>query len=104
MEPIQQFLQDSDTRFVLNFNQISSFLRNSFGFSDPISIGQEYANDISGLLNMLSIICPYCAQRSLKNRFTRIQKKIGTPLNIPQPLQTSTSESDNNLSDYDPTY
>ncbi|KAK9879671.1 hypothetical protein WA026_006732 [Henosepilachna vigintioctopunctata] len=75
IDPFQQYLQDSITEFVLNFNQISSFLRNDFESSDPVYIAQEYTNDMPELLNMLSIY-PHCTQRSRKSRITRIQKKI----------------------------
>lgn len=103
MEPIQKFLDDSGSQFTFNFNQISSFLRNSFGSNDPVSIAQEFTNDIPGLLEMLSSIYPHYAHRSLKNRITRIQRKIRTQLNIPQLTQPTSTDSDSSLSDFNST-
>lgn len=102
---VQKYIENSEQNFILNFEQLSSFLENSFGSADPLSIAQDYTHDIPSLLTMLKSIYPHCKHRALKNRLTRMQKKMKLQLNIPNTDISITDistgyDSDDSLSDF----
>lgn len=67
--------QKDPTVFHLPYNNIVAFLENSFGSSTPYSEAKKFTNDVKLLLQDLHNIYPL-AERSLKNRITRMSKKI----------------------------
>lgn len=52
------------------------FLENSFGAPDPSKIAKDYSPDTPAIIKMMTEIYPYLTERSIKNRFTRIIKKL----------------------------
>lgn len=76
LSPIKPLLDKNPDSYILDYDQLLSFLENVYGSSDPISVAKQYTDDINELLIMLENIYPLLEHRSIKNRITRMQKKI----------------------------
>lgn len=76
LSPIKEFLSQNPDKFTLNYNQLKSFLENTHGSADPISIALEYTNDLNKITQMLRDIYPHLEARSIKGRCTRIRNKL----------------------------
>lgn len=89
--------------FTLPLEHFIAFLENSYGSKDPLSEAQQFTKDIKSLLADMHTIYPALSDRSLKNRFTRITKKIKQALNIDntdnESLTSQTSVGDDCMSD-----
>ncbi|KAG5866136.1 hypothetical protein JTB14_038337 [Gonioctena quinquepunctata] len=57
-------------------NNLLEFLKKSFGCSNPWKKDQHFTDNIESLLSDMHIIYPHLTDRSLKNRFSRITKKL----------------------------
>lgn len=93
MKPAQIPIESKTPPFILNFQQISSFLDNVTGSVDPLSIARQYTNNIPQLLEMMHSIYPHFKHRSIKSRCTRIQKKIKKQLDMEQSTGEDTDAS-----------
>lgn len=86
--------------FTLSADHIISFLENSFGSSNPLHEAQQFTKDVEGLLNDLQQIYPCLIERSIKNRLTRLSKKINKCLLAENTsMDTLSQQSDDYLSD-----
>lgn len=79
--PINEMMEPARTKYLesnptISFEVLSDFLENASGHSDPVSLAKTYTEDITELLESISTIYPYLSHRSIKNRCTRIKKKI----------------------------
>ena len=82
LECVKSLFDNDNNHYVLNFIQFCDFMTNVSGNSDPLSVSKDYTNDIRGLLNMLYDLYPTLDNRSMKNRFTRIQKRLKSQLGL----------------------
>lgn len=85
--PILKELQDeitrNQTKYVLTYPQLIDFLENSTGHKDVVSLSEEYTTNTVELITMLQNIHSLTNDRSIKNRLTRLIKKLQKP-NITQ--------------------
>lgn len=76
LSPVKNMLEKNPKHYILNFEQLTDFLENVHGSPDALSISKNYTNDTDELLNMLEGIYPLLNHRSIKNRITRLGKRI----------------------------
>ncbi|XP_044748699.1 uncharacterized protein LOC123309578 [Coccinella septempunctata] len=91
-QTIEQLYKNDPSSFNIPIQNLLAFLENSHGSNNPLKEAQEITNDIKLLLIDLHIIYQSLSDRSLKNRITRMTKKIRKELNIPE-LDNNYSES-----------
>lgn len=75
LNPVEQHITEKTPPYVLTHTQLVDLFENLPG-SEPISLIKSYTEDLPALLDMLHKIYPLLAQKSIKNRNTRLQKKI----------------------------
>lgn len=73
---VKQIMEDNPSQYVVNYSTLKCFIENSFGNSDPLSEARRFTDDIPGLLQTLTEIYPNITDKSLKNRCTRLKKKL----------------------------
>ncbi|KAL3287188.1 hypothetical protein HHI36_001665 [Cryptolaemus montrouzieri] len=73
---IEDIIKDKQTTYPLTGTDFIAFLESAFGKSDVITEARRYTEDISGLTEMLYDIYPHLNERALKNRFSRLIKKL----------------------------
>nr|CAI5863235.1 unnamed protein product [Callosobruchus analis] len=76
LSAVKAFIENHSPPLVLNTNQLKSLLENTHGVQDITSIINDYTRDIKGLIEMLLLIYPHILDRTLKNRCTRLRKKL----------------------------
>ena len=76
MAGIKSLMEENPSDYVLNFIQLTSFFENTIGSTDIINIALNYTSDLQGLAETLRKVHPYLTGNSLKNRTTRLEKKI----------------------------
>lgn len=96
--PLQPILSDVSNPYVLNYEQLKSFLERSKGNPDVFNLSLEYTNDTQGLISMLRLNYPHLKERNLKNRFTRLINKLSKlPLEETESDLSGTSDTDDIL-------
>lgn len=93
LRPAKEFIEGRGSQLPLTYDQIVDFFDNVHGSSDPLLITKEYTKDISAVLEMLTDLYPHLESRSLKNRCTRLRKKITKQL-----CGENVEESDSDMS------
>ncbi|KAL3287064.1 hypothetical protein HHI36_001553 [Cryptolaemus montrouzieri] len=68
--------------FILSIDNFVAFIENTDGSSDPYQEAKKFTNYIESLLSNMHTIYPFLKQRSIKNRITRLYKKIKENLQI----------------------
>lgn len=76
LQSVKDIVTTQQSNFVIPFECFKDFLENCYNNPDPLTEARRYTEDIQGLLKMLHDTYPYLNNRSLKNRYTRIQNKI----------------------------
>lgn len=76
LSPIMPIMLNNPENFPLNFVQLCSFLEKSHGSSKVLEIAREYIEDTNSITALLHQIYPHLKQSSIKNRITRIIKKL----------------------------
>ncbi|XP_054006593.1 uncharacterized protein LOC128891237 [Hylaeus anthracinus] len=74
--PIKAILTQRPNTYVLDYINFNSILRETIGNPNHLEIAKKYTDDIKGLSNMLHDIYPSLTHRSVKNRLSRIIKKL----------------------------
>lgn len=93
LQPIENPLKENEISTDLNFEQITDFIENAYGCKDPLSLAQQYTENIPGVVQLLEDIQPYLTSRNMKNRCTRLRKKIVKLMNT-EPANNSESDSE----------
>ncbi|CAH1980095.1 unnamed protein product [Acanthoscelides obtectus] len=75
-EPAKRFIDTNQDLLVLNSIQMKSLLENVHGTQNVISVVNEYTVDIKSLIETILLIYPHLSDRALKNRLTRLRKKL----------------------------
>lgn len=92
---LEDFIQQHNPPFILDFTQLTDLLHNVKGSPDPISIVKDYTENFTALIDMLTQIYPYMSERALKTRSTKLRKSILKHLRIQTPHDlTSDTDSD----------
>ncbi|KAG5868696.1 hypothetical protein JTB14_028711 [Gonioctena quinquepunctata] len=73
---IRDLFSNDPSKFSIPVNNLLAFLENSFDCSNPWKEAQHFPDNIESLLSDMHIIYPHLTKRSLKNRFSRITKKL----------------------------
>lgn len=94
---LDTYSKSQDT-FTITAQNFIAFLENSFGSSSPLSEAQRFTTDVQSLLSDLYTIYPSLDERSIKNRLTRLSKKLRRELKI----EESDAESLASQSSLDP--
>ncbi|XP_053988267.1 uncharacterized protein LOC128881344 isoform X1 [Hylaeus volcanicus] len=61
---------------MLNFNQFKSFIEKATGSPNTKEIASEYTEDAEVLATFMKELYPHLTERCIKNRFTRITRKL----------------------------
>lgn len=91
MEPARKYHLESNS--TITFQTLADFLDNARGTSDLSSLALTYTDNISNLLDSIRNIYPYLTHRTIKNRCTRITKRITRQMNGEDPGDTDSSVS-----------
>lgn len=96
--PLKKIMEETPDDYTLNFIQFKSFLENTMGAHDVTSVAQNYTNDLEGLLLTIRKLYPKIADRGMKNRLTRIEKKLLPSTNqIVQQSDIATTTRDSSI-------
>lgn len=76
LAPIKPLMSDKPEEFPLNFVQLCNFLERTQGSPNALEISKEYTENTNNLIDLLHQIYPNLKQSSIKNRITRIIKKL----------------------------
>lgn len=95
LKPVEKHINEASPPYVLNYRQITDLFENLSGSKDPIGVVKTYTEDLGALLTMLQTIYPLFLHKSMKNRCTRLQKKLKKSLKL---LQINDSDSDSDFS------
>lgn len=96
--PVKQIIEDASPPFKITYQQLLDFFENVTGTTDLIGLIQEYTDDIPHFLNLLYTIYPKLTSRTMKQRCTKIQKKIKTLIGINSSQESSLTDSDTDCS------
>nr|CAH7735449.1 unnamed protein product [Callosobruchus chinensis] len=94
MKPIREFMESKTSYLELNCHQLKSLLENTHGVQDILGIVNEYTTDIKSLIETLLLVYPHITDRTLKNRCTRLRKKL-------EHLENNTTDSLSDTSSID---
>ncbi|KAK2578370.1 hypothetical protein KPH14_001066 [Odynerus spinipes] len=87
--PIKEILTQQPNMFILNYINLINFLQEIIGNPNHIDTAKKYTEDIKALSTMLRHIYPSLTHRSIKNRLTRIIKKLENNDNSQDTLDTT---------------
>lgn len=73
---IKEKYSENPNNFILPIDNFIAFLENTFGGSDPYTEALRFTSDIKTLLENIYTLYPFLQERAIKNRFTRLHKKI----------------------------
>lgn len=74
--PVKDIIESEPNSFSLSYLQLVSFFENTIGESDIISVALNYTKDLRGLTETLKKLHPFHTDKGIKNRSTRIEKKL----------------------------
>nr|CAH7732049.1 unnamed protein product [Callosobruchus chinensis] len=90
LESLTAFMENNQSSLAINSTQLISLLENVHGTQDVITVVKDYTSDIKGLTETLLMIYPQIPDKTIKNRCTRLRKKLERYLD---------SNADDHLSD-----
>lgn len=76
LQPVKGVMESSPADYVLDFVQLKSFFENTWGATDILHVAKDYTNNIERLIETLRKLYPHYKDRSIKNRSSRIEKKL----------------------------
>lgn len=100
IQPIELPLKEKKILSDLNFDQIADFIENAYGCKDPLSLARQYSENIPGVLQLLEDMQPYLTNRNMKNRCTKLGKRIDRLLKTEQENESRTSSESSQISSY----
>ena len=86
---IKPRMEENPNEYILNFTQLTSFYENTIGANDVIKVALNYTDDLMGLAETLRKLYPYLSGNSVKNRTTRLEKKLLAALGQQRNLPTN---------------
>lgn len=98
--PLKEILSTESKTYSLDYIQFKSFLEKTKGSSDINEIAREYTDNNDDIISILRNTYPLLKERSIKNRFTRLIKKL-SPIECIVNNDTFTSHSEGELSEAD---
>lgn len=76
MTTVKDKIENHKPPFTLNYNEICDFIENATNSKDPQTISQNYTNDTTEIREILNLIYSNVQNKSLKNKITRLKKKL----------------------------
>ncbi|KAJ8665803.1 hypothetical protein QAD02_007465 [Eretmocerus hayati] len=76
LEPAESAFSDSPQNHSHSFNDLKSFLKDSYGHDDLLSLAQKYTSDLSVLDAQLNYLYPLVTERKMKSRITKIRSRL----------------------------
>nr|CAI5862416.1 unnamed protein product [Callosobruchus analis] len=76
LHSLREFMARNSASLAINCDQLKSILENAHGSQDIIEIVKEHTKDIKGLIESILLIYPHITDRAIKNRCTRLRKKL----------------------------
>lgn len=73
---LKERYQSTPEEFILPVDNFIAFLENTYDNCNPYQEALKFTNDVKTLLANMYTIYPFLKERSIKNRFTRLTKKI----------------------------
>nr|CAI5826575.1 unnamed protein product [Callosobruchus analis] len=97
-EPVKVFIDNHSPPLVMNSEQVKSLLENTHGSKDIASVVSDHSSDFKGTIELLLLIYPHIIDKTLKNRCTRLRKKME------KHLETNTTDHFSDTSSVDSTF
>lgn len=104
---IEEIFTESPLELTISYKNFKSFIENCRGNNDPLTEARRYTNDMKSLLDTIKYVYTKLNDRTLRNRFTRISKKIkkqleeeGVETESLVSLSSQLSQSDNESANY----
>nr|CAI5855214.1 unnamed protein product [Callosobruchus analis] len=91
---VRKFAEDRDVPLLLSLDQLKSLLENVHGSKEVINIVSSYTTDYKALIEMLILIYPHVSDKTLKNRCTRLRKKLENYVDSNKEALSDTSSVD----------
>lgn len=75
-QPIESLIEENPEAYPLSFVNFKCFIENCYGKNDPLAELKRFTSDTEAVLTMMETTYPKLESSSLKNRFTRLRKKL----------------------------
>ena len=72
--PAKTLIENSNSTYVLKYNELQEFLEKSQGCSNIFQLSQEYSTDTAGIIKLIGDFYPHINDRYMKARLTRTKK------------------------------
>lgn len=92
---IKTLFENNPSQCPISFDNLKSFLENTFGNPDPLTEALRFTKDVNDIITTMQYICPHVPERALKSRLTRIVSKLK------RQLEFATQQGDQSSSQYD---
>lgn len=96
---VKQMMEDNPNQYSITFPVLKWFLENTYGQSDPLSIARKLPTDLPALLQTLTEIHPHITDKGIKNRCTRLSKKLINLKQREDGMETASIASQESCSD-----
>lgn len=73
---LEEIFESSPQNYAISYVNFKSFLDNCHGNSNPLTEARRYTHDIESILDTIHKVYSQLNDRTLRNRFTRLSKKI----------------------------
>ncbi|PSN49076.1 hypothetical protein C0J52_16021 [Blattella germanica] len=90
LSSVKSYMEENPSEYVINFTQLSSFYENAIGSHDIAKLALTYTQDLQGLAETLRKLYPHLNGNSLKNRTTRLEKKLIAAIGLQRNANTPT--------------
>ncbi|KAG5872739.1 hypothetical protein JTB14_002202 [Gonioctena quinquepunctata] len=102
MLPAKEFIEKNRESMVLTYQELSDFLENVQGSSDPLSVSKQYTIDTQALINMMTEVYQYFMERRMKGICTKLKKRLMKQLlTIQNPPLAALLDTDSDISSQD---
>lgn len=86
---MEEIIEGNQDEFPLSYDNFRSFLDNAHGNSNPTAELLKFTEDIMGVINMMKELHAQLNSQSMKNRLTRLRKKLEAYLETPPNVSDS---------------
>lgn len=73
---VRKHIEDNPEKFVINFDQLVSFLENTQGNADILAEANRYTPKTNLLIDMIYNIYPHLTEKSIKTKCTKTMQKL----------------------------
>lgn len=94
LQPLKSLLTSENNPYILNYNQLKTFLERAKGKSDLHELTLEFTENIPALISLLKATYQRLTERKIKSNFTRIINKLSIGINKESESDASFSSGD----------